>query len=315
MASSSEAGEIVVHRVQGSVAAVTRIEHPASLAEEDAGSPPALGVLQWAPFHPNLLAAAATDGTVGVWAVRPAASPPPPHAIFEEHTLACTGLAWSPVNQHLLATCSSDASLLFYDVTKCTLVRTIQLEVPLTSLAFASNGVHCAVGSGGGELLVFDLRVDGDVPWWSVHAHHGAIRALSFQRSVTSATTVATPPINTSPSLQTKSPPRAAQHATPQETLHSLASGTPPAAATCASAIANTTARVADKAATKDAASALSVADAAGSSTSGRRQTASASAGVSTLTSPDIPAVTPSVRAVVIEPAYVALTVLYTMGT
>ena len=85
VASSSDAGEVVVHRVQGSVAKVARVEHPASLKAADGNQPPALGALQWAPFHPSLLAVAATDGSVAVWSIRPAEPEAPPHALFTDH--------------------------------------------------------------------------------------------------------------------------------------------------------------------------------------------------------------------------------------
>ena len=196
VASSSDAGEIVVHRVQGSVAAVAKVEHPPSLVAADAGAPPAVGSIQWSPFHPSLLAAGASDGTLGIWNIRPGTSPPPPAHVFSEHSTSCTGLQWSPVNQHLLASCSSDASLIFYDATKKSVVRVIRLQRAITAMAFASSGVHCAAGTGGGELHVFDLRRESETPTWSVQAHHGAIRSLAFQRA---STTVASANTGSSP--------------------------------------------------------------------------------------------------------------------
>lgn len=149
VASASEAGEIIVHRVQGSVAAVARVEHPPPAFETEADVPPRLGAIQWAPFHPSLLACAAADGTVAIWEIRPGVPSGAPQHVFEEHAEECTALQWSPVNQHLLASCSMDATLTFYDVTKRCVVRTILTHSPLTCLAFASNGVvtfcatHC----------------------------------------------------------------------------------------------------------------------------------------------------------------------------
>jgi hypothetical protein len=188
VASSSDAGEVVVHRVQGSVAKVAKVEHPPSAREADGGNPPALGALQWAPFHPSLLAVGAADGSVAVWSIRPSAdSDLTPQHVFNDHAGACTGLQWSPVNQHLLASCSSDAMLLFYDVTKQCMVRTIRLQRALTAMSFASSGVHLAAGTGDGELLVFDLRLETPEPAWTVQAHDGPVRALAFQRSAAAA--------------------------------------------------------------------------------------------------------------------------------
>ena len=156
VASSSDVGEVVVHRVQGSVSAVARFEQPASSLS--GGSPPMLAALQWAPFHPSLLATAAGDGSVAVWEIRPGAPSAPPRHVFHQHSEECTGLQWSPVNQHLLASCSVEGTVCFYDATKEQLVRTIRYHSPLTCLGFASNGVYCALGTSGGELLLFDLR-------------------------------------------------------------------------------------------------------------------------------------------------------------
>ena len=61
VASASTAGEILMHRVQGSVAAVARATHP-PLNEGE--MPPAIGCLQWAPFEPAKLACATEDGQV-----------------------------------------------------------------------------------------------------------------------------------------------------------------------------------------------------------------------------------------------------------
>ncbi|KOO32676.1 protein nedd1 [Chrysochromulina tobinii] len=173
VASSSDAGEIIVHRVQGSVAAVARIEHPAA----EGMVRPGLGAVQWAPFHPSMLACAAADGGVAVWEVKPNMPAGPPHRLFAEHTEASTGLQWSPVNQHLLASCSMDATICFYDVTKQCVVRTLRSHRPLTCLAFASSGVHLALGSTSGELFIFDLRSDRPSPSWTVQAHTSTAKA------------------------------------------------------------------------------------------------------------------------------------------
>ena len=179
VASSSDAGEIIVHRVQGSVAAVARIEHPAA----EGMVRPGLGAVQWAPFHPSMLACAAADGGVAVWEVKPNAPTGPPHRLFAEHTEASTGLQWSPVNQHLLASCSLDATICFYDVTKQCVVRTLRSHRPLTCLAFASSGVHLALGATSGELFIFDLRSDRPSPSWTVQAHTSTVRSIAFQRA------------------------------------------------------------------------------------------------------------------------------------
>ena len=105
------------------------------------------------------LAAAASDGTVAVWSLQTGAPPGSlPLHTFAEHAAACTGLQWSPVNQHLLASCALDAALVFYDASKKLVVRVLHLARALTAMAFAPNGLLCTCGTDGGELHVVDLR-------------------------------------------------------------------------------------------------------------------------------------------------------------
>ena len=114
--------------------------------------------LHWSPFHPSRLAAAGDDGVVSLWdmAAPPrepasggaaAASRLPSGTLmhkFASHSAACTGVAWSQVNHHLLVSASADGTVLFYDSTRLAVVRTIGSAGgdPITSLAFAPDGLH-----------------------------------------------------------------------------------------------------------------------------------------------------------------------------
>jgi hypothetical protein len=157
VASASALGEVLVHRVQGSVAAVCR-------------APAAEGVavrgVHWCPFHPSKLAAASDDGVVSLWdmtaSARPVALPgAPPTPLpsgmlmhkFSAHAGACCGVAWSRVNHHLLVSAAADGSVVFYDSTRLAVVRTIRADgSPLTALAFAADGLHIACGNAEGTV-------------------------------------------------------------------------------------------------------------------------------------------------------------------
>lgn len=141
VASASSAGEIVMHRVQGSVAAVSRATHPK--LEEDT-LPPAVSCLQWAPFEPTKLACAAEDGQVSLWDMEVEAQSSSPSTCFAEHADSCSGLAWSLISHHVLASCSEDSTALLYDTKIGSVVRRFNADVALTALAFAADGVHLA---------------------------------------------------------------------------------------------------------------------------------------------------------------------------
>lgn len=107
VASSSQAGEIIVHRVQGSVAAVVRVQHPVpdptpTSTWSTTQGPVGIVALQWSPDLSSRLATAADDGSVATWDLNPAAPTAAPLHVFNEHSAACTGLQWSPVNHHLV---------------------------------------------------------------------------------------------------------------------------------------------------------------------------------------------------------------------
>ena len=63
VASASTAGDVIVHRVQGSVAAVCR----ADTAPPGARGDHAVRGLHWSPFHPTKLATGSEDGVVSLW--------------------------------------------------------------------------------------------------------------------------------------------------------------------------------------------------------------------------------------------------------
>ena len=90
VASASTAGELLMHRVQGSVAAVARATHPAL---HDSELPPAVGCLQWAPFEPAKLACATEDGQVSLWTLEAESAGAMPLQLHTEHADAVRGLA------------------------------------------------------------------------------------------------------------------------------------------------------------------------------------------------------------------------------
>lgn len=178
LASASAAGEVLVHRVQGSVAAVSR-------AQVAANGVAAAG-LHWSPFYPMKLATGADDGIVALWDMTPpravAGSAPAAATCqhrFDMHTAACRGVQWSAVNHHLLASAGADGAILFYDVTRLLVVRAIRCATPLASFAFSA--ALLVAGTQRGELLGYDLRSSSSEPAWSIEAHRSAVCALALR--------------------------------------------------------------------------------------------------------------------------------------
>ena len=143
VASAGAGGEILLHRVQDSVAVVARARHAEAAGDEAA----AVHKLQWSPLLSGRLAAADDAGRVATWDFGGATAPAAPLLSFGEHAGAVSGLQWSPVNHHLLASCGRDRTLLFYDVTKGAHVRSITGDAPLAALGFAADGLHLACGA------------------------------------------------------------------------------------------------------------------------------------------------------------------------
>lgn len=152
VASASALGDVLVHRVQGSVSAVCRAPAAAGCAVRG---------VHWSPFHPSKLAAASDDGVVSLWDMTPSRDPAAPTKLpigtllhkFCSHTAACCGVAWSKVNHHLLVSAAADGQVLFYDSTRHAVVRTIVADSsPITSLTFAPDGLHIACGTSEGQV-------------------------------------------------------------------------------------------------------------------------------------------------------------------
>ena len=148
-----------------------------------------VGAIDFSPLDSSRVAVGTRDGTLLLWDMQAAtssaagASPsrrkavPPTLRLTRRHDDAVTGIAFSPVNNVLLSSCSADGSVSFHDVN---MLRTIQSFRPgselgqrsvrsssmlsgVMSVSFASDGVTCAAGSINGHVYLYDLRKSGPV--------------------------------------------------------------------------------------------------------------------------------------------------------
>lgn len=110
------------------------------------------------PHHDTQKVAAATrQGDIHVWDIKNISQKPT--FSIKAHTMAVTGMAFSPVNKVLLASCGLDSKVVFYDVLGNKRIDDFQVSSPATAMAFSTvNGTTCAIGSVDGSISVYDLR-------------------------------------------------------------------------------------------------------------------------------------------------------------
>ncbi|KAL1894868.1 60S ribosomal subunit assembly or modification protein [Sporothrix stenoceras] len=150
--------------------------------------------------YPNTIALGASDGSVWVLSIDPAADPANPIQIvqsFFSHTAACTAGVWTP-DGNLLATVSEDSSLQVWDVWGVAAGRGLvpggaqallsltgedqRFEVPggLYSVAVSPGGTLVAVGGAGGVIKVVTLpRLTGAQAAGAATKKSGAAAAKS----------------------------------------------------------------------------------------------------------------------------------------
>ena len=111
--------------------------------------------LEFSRLRKSLLGTAMAHGTVHVWDINAATRP---LVSFTQHTAACTGVVFSPVNDVLFCSAGMDGLIVFYDLQQQKIVKKLPTEVPITSLCFHDDGVTIAAGHATGDITIFDLR-------------------------------------------------------------------------------------------------------------------------------------------------------------
>lgn len=181
IASGNEAGDVLIHGLVAQKLAATL----PSQAVSTAGSP--VNHLEYSRLRKSFIGTAYDDGSVYVWDVNATEKP---HAAFpSQHKLACTGIAFSPVNHVLFASGSMDGNVIFFDVAQRKIVKSMPTGSPITCMSFHDDGVTVAVGKASGDVAIYDLRsARGNKPLIVLpRAHDSAfaptgVRSIHFQR-------------------------------------------------------------------------------------------------------------------------------------
>jgi protein NEDD1 len=117
-------------------------------------------MLKFSPFRENVLALAGIDGSVSVWDINSRMAT----AEFNSaHTSRVSAVAFSSFNHVLLCSASLDSKINFYDINEKKVVKSLNVDAPLTALAFYHDGRTLVVGTMYGNIYVYDLRAGATI--------------------------------------------------------------------------------------------------------------------------------------------------------
>lgn len=137
-------------------------------------------VIQFSPFKKNLLGAGSENGSVYIWDINTRFMT---CGFPSFHNSPVTGLAFSAINHMLMCTSGLDQRINFYDTQERKIVKTIDVDAPLTCIAFNTDGHTLAGGTLYGTILIYDLRMPGNAKA-TLKGHEGnAVNWLEFAKS------------------------------------------------------------------------------------------------------------------------------------
>lgn len=76
----------------------------------------------------------------------------------QAHTQMCSGVTFSPVNHLLMCSVGLDNKIQFYDINDKKIVKNLNCDVPISSIAFNADGHTVAAGTLMGTIMIYDLR-------------------------------------------------------------------------------------------------------------------------------------------------------------
>eukprot|EP00761_Pharyngomonas_kirbyi_P001512 gb/GECH01001516.1/.p1 GENE.gb/GECH01001516.1/~~gb/GECH01001516.1/.p1 ORF type:complete len:613 (+),score=109.86 gb/GECH01001516.1/:1-1839(+) len=186
VASGSASGEVLVHQVVSRRIAA-RLQPPDMSAVPDdkttsaSSNPTAVVDVKYSPFHPTLLAAAHDTGSIHLYDTQNSTC----HLSFHEHTAPASSLCFSSVHGSLLVSAGLDRRMNFYDIRRGSVVNTMEVPGPATSIDFAPDGHTLLAGTAQGKVLLYDLRASTSSPVvssWQCPGQRRPITCIQFQR-------------------------------------------------------------------------------------------------------------------------------------
>ena len=117
-------------------------------------------MVKFSPFKQNVVAVATNEGSVSVWDINTRL---PTAEFVGAHTSRVSSVCFSTYNSILLCSASLDQKINFYDTHDKTIVKSLNVEAPLTALAFYNDGHTIVAGTMYGNIFVYDLRAGASI--------------------------------------------------------------------------------------------------------------------------------------------------------
>ncbi|KAF0308611.1 Protein NEDD1 [Amphibalanus amphitrite] len=168
VASGSRSGQVLVHNVTSGF--VTEL--PTARNE-----PQCVRDLRYSALSSAVVGAAFDTGHVSLWDVNQRRLL---RTFTGGHVAPASGLAFSPVNDILVASVGLDKRLVCYDPKSKSIIQTLTGDAPLTAVDFHGDGMQLAVGTSQGRACVYDLRAPRR-PSRSFTAHRSSVQRVQFQ--------------------------------------------------------------------------------------------------------------------------------------
>uniref|UniRef100_A0A3Q3XKB6 Uncharacterized protein n=1 Tax=Mola mola TaxID=94237 RepID=A0A3Q3XKB6_MOLML len=167
IASGSTSGDLVLHSLTTNVSSKA-FGH---------GSNQPIHDLRLSTLKRSLLGSVSDSGTMVLWD----ANTQKEIRVFESaHKAPGSGLVFSPASELLMVSVGLDKKIVCYDTASKTVLRSIRVESPLTTVDFTPDGTGLVVGSTQGKIYQYDLRNSG-VPTRITVAHKTSVTCLRFQ--------------------------------------------------------------------------------------------------------------------------------------
>lgn len=130
-------------------------------------------------LEPHIAAVGSDDGSLLLYDIANLQKSVPFLSLNRRHSSPITGIAFSPTNDKLMAATSSDGTLKFFDKLSGSLIEQhASVKSGITSMTMNSDGFSCAVGTEGGEVILYDLRQGGS-PLASMYVE-GPVTTVKF---------------------------------------------------------------------------------------------------------------------------------------
>uniref|UniRef100_A0A3Q3JQ09 Uncharacterized protein n=1 Tax=Monopterus albus TaxID=43700 RepID=A0A3Q3JQ09_MONAL len=125
----------------------------------------------------SLLGTVSDSGTVVLWDSN---TQKELHVFNSAHKAPGSGLTFSPASELLVVSVGLDKKIVCYDTASKIVLRSIQVDSPLTAVDFTLDGTGLVVGSTQGKIYQYDLRKTS-APTRITVAHKTSVSCLRFQ--------------------------------------------------------------------------------------------------------------------------------------